>query len=425
MSFVLILGGEYPLRERVLAGALRAFGGGKVYTVAKHRAVPWLKFFDGVIDAEVTDADAVLAALAAHERATGERPAAVVPMNDFVVRTGLAVAQAYGLRYQSPEAVDLCRDKFRMKERLAARNLPVARFGAFSTLAELEALAATMTFPIVLKPREFAGSAGVLKVETKAHLAAAYRQMLRDVDGMLGAYHVPENAFQAEEYIPTVGEVSIEVANFDDERVVLAVTDKYLGAEPYFVEIGHSVPSRFGDDAKLRQLALDACAALGIDTGIAHVEARVMPDGQFRLIEVGARTGGDAIMDLVERVYGLNPYELHVAAYLGRRPRLPTHLQARGVSAVAFLKAPAGTIRGVHALARPIEGLVSLNVTAKPGDVSEPPLSWRAREGTIELFWPDLAPSQLALRHLRLADELATALFTVEPAPSVRAAVRA
>lgn len=45
--YVLILGGEFLLRERVLAGALRATGGMPVHTLAKARTSNTIRFFDG------------------------------------------------------------------------------------------------------------------------------------------------------------------------------------------------------------------------------------------------------------------------------------------------------------------------------------------------------------------------------------------
>ena len=85
-TYILILGGEFALRERVLAGALRASGGMRVLTMAKNRTSPTIKFFDGFIPGVVADAERVLRAVQAHQKENGETPAAVIPMHELTER---------------------------------------------------------------------------------------------------------------------------------------------------------------------------------------------------------------------------------------------------------------------------------------------------------------------------------------------------
>jgi biotin carboxylase len=420
--YVLILGGEFPLRERVLAGALRASEGLPIYTLAKARTSTTIKFFDGYIAGDVSNPQGVLEAVQQHELEHGATPAAVIPMNDFTVRSALVVSQHYGLHHNSAETVHKCRDKFLMKQILAAAGLPVPRFGAFSSFEELQSLAGEIGFPLVIKPRELAGSVGVIKVSNPADLRSAYEQCIADIKVLNGAYMTPEDVFQAEEYIPAKNEVSVEVANRGHAHRVLAVTDKYLGAEPYFVETGHSVPSVHTGNKELVRIAERACEALGIRYGIAHFEARITPAGEIRIIEVGARTGGDAIMDLVERAYGINPYEIHVGSYLGKPLDLPVgSLVSRGLAAVSFLKADEGVIQSVKMPTSLPDTIVNMQVTGKPNDVSERPISWRAREGSVEFFWKGRNPEPGFREHLDIARRLAGEIFGVRPAPAARA----
>ncbi|MEW6055799.1 MAG: ATP-grasp domain-containing protein [Bdellovibrionota bacterium] len=414
MEFVLILGGEFQLRERVLAGSIRASNGLPTVTVAKNRVGNHIKFFDDVITANVMDPKNVVAAVRDYVKSSGRKIAAVAPMNDFVVRSGLAVAEAFGLNYNSRDTVEMCRDKFLMKERLAKFDVPIPRYGKFRTIEELEVIAKKIGYPLVIKPIELAGSVGVLKVTDHAQLVGAFEKCMADIKKLGGVFMTAEDLFQAEEYIEAQSEVSVEVINGPDFHKVIAVTEKYLGNEPYFVEIGHSVPSRHTNNEKLRQIAESACESLGIKYGMAHVEARITPGGDIRVIEVGARTGGDAIMDLVERAYGINPYEMHVASYLGCLRRAPMNLKERGVAAVAFLKSKPGTIRRIKPMTQFEPAIVNVQITAKPGDISREPISWAAREGSVEFFWPRRNSTELLTDHLDTAKSLSEELFTVE-----------
>jgi biotin carboxylase len=413
-QYILILGGEFPLRERVLAGALRASGGMPVFTLAKARTSAVIKFFDGYIAGDVSDPEGVLAAVQAYEQEHGATPAAVIPMNDFTVRSALAVSEFYGIRHNPAAVVNRCRDKLVMKQVLQAAGLPVPRFGAFSSLDELTALVRQIGLPVVIKPRELAGSVGVIKVATLEELAPAFQQCIDDIASLGGAYMTPEDVFLVEEYIPAMNEVSVEVINQGDYHRVIAVTDKYLGPEPYFVEVGHSMPSVHTDNAALVDIAQRACAALGIVHGMAHFEARITPAGEVRIIEVGARTGGDAIMDLIERSYGINPYQLHVASYLGKPIELPAVLTARGLSAISFIKATEGTIESVTPPKSLPDTIVNMQLTGKPMDKSDKPLSWRAREGSLEFFWKGRKPEQGFDEHLSTARSFAESIYKVK-----------
>jgi hypothetical protein len=95
------------------------------------------------------------------------------------------------------------------------------------------------------------------------------------------------------------------------------------------------------------------------------------------------------IMDLVEDVYGVNPYELHVASYLGGRPDIPEPAP-RGVAAIAFLQAPVGLVRAVDRSAQALRepDIVCYAITAQPGDVVPALTAQHERDGFVRFFWP-------------------------------------
>jgi hypothetical protein len=62
-----------------------------------------------------------------------------------------------------------------------------------------------------------------------------------------------------------------------------------------------------------------------------------------------------------------------------------------------------------------------MQITGKPNDVSERPISWRAREGSVEFFWKGRNPEQGFREHLDVARRMAAEIFSVRPAPAPRA----
>ncbi|MGL6237010.1 MAG: ATP-grasp domain-containing protein [Segniliparus sp.] len=389
-DYILIVGADVVLRERTLAGALRAAAGRPVFSVGSDRSSPGLRYFDGSLLANIADGEGIVAAAREHESRTGAKPFAVVPTNDFTVTSAAQVAAEFGLPHNSLETVERCRDKALMKEAFARAGVPTPQHRGFTSYDELKQAVADLRFPVVIKPRQMAGSLGVIKVDDPERLEEVYRESAAAVESLGGMANSPEDLFQVEEYIDYPYEVSVEVAHIPGVgRQVLAVTDKLTGAEPYFVEVGHIVPSRHSANEALADIALRACEALGIEYGVAHFEAKVSEEGDVRVIEVAARTGGDAIMDLVEDVYGINPYQVHVQSYLPGEQQSPARREPEVVAGIGFLKAQPGVVAQV----RPADLLKSpevkfFSITARKGDLVKPLTSWRDREGFVRYRWP-------------------------------------
>ena len=383
--YLLLLGADPLLRERALVSALRTYPG-PVVGMAESPAVDANRFFDHILPASYYNAKDALVAVEAFEQETGLRPDAVVPILELNLHVAVTIARHYGLPSVSDECLNLVRDKHTMKVAFEQAGIPCARHRLYSTLAQLQAAAGELTFPLVLKPRDFAGSVGIIKVDDPSELPAAFAHCRSSLLEIAPTYEFSDGRYQAEEFVSSTHEVSVEVINYEGHRAVLAVTDKAKGAAPYFTETGQLVPSRESANAELRQLALDACQALFIDRGIAHVE--VLVNGEdLKVVEVAARPGGDGIMDLIDRVYGFNPYDLHIAAYCRSMDTLPIIPdQPAGLGATAFLKAPVGTITGVTAVDALTPQEIALYATSRVGDDSRPATSYLGRNGVLEWF---------------------------------------
>jgi hypothetical protein len=246
----------------------------------------------------------------------------------------------------------------------------------------------------------------------------AYAYVRRIIDGHSSVFTVKNQSIQVEEFCTLTDEVSVEVLNHRDRRSVLAVTDKTHGPRPYFAEVGHRVPSVYSGRADVLDLAMRACAAIGLDRGVAHVEIRLEGDVPPQVMEVGARTAGDGIPDLVELAYGVAPYELHVRSYLdqldGDLPGLPD-LTAAGLAAVAVLKARPGRIEEVAEVTTLDPAVTTYEVTAAVGTISrDTQANYLDREGYVECFWPGGTPESVPAReHMDIAARLSDQVFRV------------
>jgi len=349
------------------------------------------------------------------ERRTGLTPAGVVPFFDPGLVPGLVIAEHYGLPYLSRAAVeDSSINKNRMKDRLLATGVATPRYIQVDGVDAVHKAIAELG-PCVIKPSAFGGSLGVRLVDDEREAEDAYTYVRRIIDENAAVFTVTNRAIQVEEFCTLADEVSVEVLNHHDRRTVLAVTDKALGPRPYFAEIGHRVPSVYSGRADVRDLAVRACAAIGLDHGVAHVELRLEGDAPPQIMEVGARTAGDGIPDLVELAYGIAPYELHIRSYLEQLEEEPVVPQPIGLAAIAMLKAPPGRIAAVGTPDTVEDAVTTYEIFASPGkDSSATQANYLDREGYVECFWPQASPESVPPRaHLDIADRLSAQIFQV------------
>ncbi len=255
-------------------------------------------------------------------------------------------------------------DKGEMIKAFDSADLPIPRYFLPETAEDAVNLGKSLGFPLVCKPVDNSGSRGVSLVYDLSELKDAIRY---------GIEYSPSSQIILEEYL--VGrEVSAEVVVWQGEATVLAVTDKLTTGAPYFVETGHSQPSRLpvADVKRVEKLAKDAVKAVGITMGAAHVEIMVTEKGAY-LIELGARMGGDCITThLVPLSTGINMIKANVNVALGIPPRITPRFN-RG-AAIRYVLPEKGTIKSIDGaqIAECMSGVKCVEIMKRAGEtVSE------------------------------------------------------
>ena len=344
---------------RLFCAAARELGMRPVVLARDPHRYPYLAA-DG-IDCRVMDTGSVEAVLDACAR-LGQPVAAVTSSSEYFVATASEAARALGLPHADPAAVRACRDKASQRRILRAAGLGCPAFEVARTGDEAVAAAASIGYPVVVKPTTGSGSVGVRRCTDAAQVRLAARAVLDADQAVLGL--PPQSAVLVEQYLDGA-EFSVET--LDDQ--VVGVTGKHLGAEPYFVETGHDFPARVAPDQRRRlgEAAVGALRALGLGWGPAHTELRWSSQG-IRVVEVNPRLAGGMIPRVVEVATGVDLIRHTVARAAGvSLPLAPTR---SGAASIRFLlPAAAGwlaELNGVAAASRQ-PGVVEVVVTAEPG----------------------------------------------------------
>lgn len=244
--------------------------------------------------------------------------------SDVAVLTVNYVAEKMGLVGNPDRYSPTVTNKYLMRQCFREAGVPSPGF----CLTDGSAVVPSFRYPLIVKPTDRSGSLGVEKVERPEELESA---VSRACKASFQKKAIVEEFVQGRE-------ISVESISFEGRHHILQLTDKVTTEAPFFVELEHHQPSTLPAETqeRVKVIVLKALDALHIRYGASHAELKISPDGDIRVIEVGARMGGDFIgSDLVRLSTGYDFLKGVIEVALGQftEPVLPD----RNCSGVYFL----------------------------------------------------------------------------------------
>lgn len=293
------------------------------------------------------------------------------------VPTAALVAQRLGLRGNSPAAALRSRSKFRMRQAFLKAGIPVPPFARVSSPATLLKACEEVGLPAVLKPEWGSDSEWVTRVDSTQEALEVFREVRRRARVQDCIYSYPHGHFILEGYL-TGPEVSIEGVVQQGRVTIYAIIDKAKMLEPSFIERGECTPSRLpvAVQEDIRRMVSAGVRALGLDNSGIHAEVKITPEGP-RIVEIGARMGGDCIHALVKRVYDIDLAEENIRVALGlpAHPEMPAHGCA--ISRTLVPDRPGRVVLQSTRALRRSRNLIEVVLTKHPGDqVQVPPAGY-------------------------------------------------
>ncbi len=291
-------------------------------------------------------------------------------------QTVAAVANALNLPGIPFEVAERATDKIKMRQVLREKGVPVPDFRPVWTLEEGRAAVNEMPLPLVIKPCDNMGARGVRKIENLDDLIPAFREAKEaSISGKLILEEFMEGP-----------ELSLDALVFEDVVHITGVADRIIERAPYFVEVGHTLPSILPEDQQAGAIEVfkQAISALGIDIGAAKGDIKITPEGP-KIVEIAARLSGGWMSAYTYPLStGVNLYRAAIQIALGEKP---TDLKPKTflVSAERSLLPPSGkilAIRGVEE-ARRIKGVREIILMKEAGDMAEEPRSNMGKVGYV------------------------------------------
>lgn len=213
---------------------------------------------------------------------------------------------ALGLPTLSSDLRPAFRNKLMMRQNWSISNVNNPRYQILTSVADLKKVT---NYPIVLKPEELMGSAGVLKVTNQDYLNALYHKASNadetftiDKKYSLSTIYGLKRSVLAEEFIPG-DEYSVEGFVQHGNVTILGITEKKLiKSDVFFDEVGHIFPALLDKEKKIaiEDQVIKAAHGLKLVNSFFHAEVRIGDkDKKVYMIEMAARLGGGFISKLV------------------------------------------------------------------------------------------------------------------------------
>jgi biotin carboxylase len=297
----------------------------------------------------------------------------------------------FGVAGTAVATADAFRDKARMKDLLRAAGLPCARHRLLRSLADAEAFIAEVGFPIVLKPPAGMGCKATWRIRGADELRQA-----------LAAVHLgPDNPTLAEEFL--VGrEYSFETVTVGGQVRFASFSRYYPGPlevmETPWVQwccvLPRVIEGNEFDDA--RAVGERAITALGLETGMTHMEWFRREDGSLAIGEIAARPPGANIVRMNGFAHDVDMYRVWARAVVDDAFDGP--FERRYAVGCAFLRGPGrGRVARVAGAARAQELVGDVVVEARLPSAGAPKSDSYEGDGYVIVRHPDTERVKKAL----------------------------
>ncbi len=285
------------------------------------------------------------------------------------------------------------RDKDQMKTVFGAAGIPCARHRLADSAQTAVGFAAEVGFPLVVKPPAGAGAKSTFRLDGPADLEAWLEV----------APPAPDRPALLEEFL--TGEEGSYDSVMVDGQLVWDSISRYL---PTPLEVLRNPWMQWavllprdisGEEYEpIKAVAPVALRALGLRTGLTHMEWFRRPDGSVAVSEVAARPPGAQITSMLCYVHDFDLYSAWAGLMVHGSFEPPSRLWAAGT---VYLRGQgAGVVKGVQGLDQLPPDVAELLVDSRMPTPGQPSSGSYEGDGYLTVRHPDTATVTAALRQI-------------------------
>lgn len=298
-----------------------------------------------------------------------------------------------GIAGLGANAANNFRDKAVMKSVLREHGLPCAKYCRAVSADDAFSFARESGFPLIVKPPDGAGAKATFRCENEQQLSACLEHVRP----------TPTKPMVIEEFI-TGKEHSFDSICVNGELIWSSISHYSPGPldvvrEPW-IQWCVMIPreAALPQYEPVKQVAQKALSALGMETGLSHMEWFLRPDGSIAISEVGCRPPGAQFTSLISWAHDFDLYRAWAEVSIHDHFEIPQRKYAAGA---AYLRGQGtGKIAKVHGLEEIRDSLGEIVVEAKIPQSGQSPSGSYEGEGFIIVRHPDSATVESALKKI-------------------------
>ena len=273
------------------------------------------------------------------------------------------VAEKLGLPGIPYEAALNASDKARMRACFDKAKLPSPPFTSITRDDTLDDI--SLSFPLVVKPVDNMGGRGCRRVDAIEELRDATADALR----------FSRSGRAIVEAFMDGPEFSVDAIVYHGEITICGLADRHIFFPPYFIEMGHTMPTNFPGEqqAALLETFCAGVRALGLagpeSIGAAKGDIKLTAQGPM-IGEIAARLSGGYMSGWTyPYASGVEPIRAAILAAVGRKPDNLAPLKNWTSAERAFISIP-GTVKAITGIeaARNLPHVRDLFLRAAEGD---------------------------------------------------------
>jgi biotin carboxylase len=276
---------------------------------------------------------------------------------------------------------------------LREAGLPCAKHVLANSLESAIQFAETVGYPVIIKPPDGAGAKGTFRCEDSGQLTECWAHLNPG----------PLHPAVMEEFI--VGkEYSFDSICLKGRLIWSSISHYSPGPlevvrEPW-IQWCVMIPREFDlpDYEPVRKIAQSALSALGMETGLSHMEWFLRPDGSVAISEVGARPPGAQITSLISYAHEFDLYRAWAEAVIHEHFQVPKRKYAVGAAYLRGMgEGRVAQVQGLEEIAKTMGDIV---VEAKIPNPGQTPSGSYEGEGYIIVRHPETKVVEEALKKI-------------------------
>lgn len=282
MEKILILGAGLMQKKAILSAKKIA----KAVVIDKNPCAPCVSLSDEFYPVDLKDKESILTLA---EQLSNDRDKLIgifTAGTDFSSSVSYA-AEKLNLPCHSYISSLNASSKKRMREIFQKEKIPSAKFISFSrddySFSKAQDFALSIGFPVVVKPSDNMGSRGCRIAGNLLELEKAVEESFK---------YSSSKTVIIEEFLDGK-EFSIDALVYEDSFTVTGFASRHIFYPPYFIEMGHTLPSLISEQDKLNLISTFSLAvkALGLSCGAAKADIKLTSKGP-KIGEIAARLSG-------------------------------------------------------------------------------------------------------------------------------------